>query len=176
MIAALWLMAAQGMLGAFDTAYYHEYRARLPAGGSRTRTELWLHAVRDFIYACFFCTLPFITWSGRFAIALFTLVAAEIVITMADFAVEVKAREPIGVLPGERVTHGLMAIVYGAMLANLAPRAWVWMDGPTAWQHVVYDVPVALTFALVAMGVGVFGSGLRDAYAALDLPNGRYPW
>jgi len=31
---ALWLLAIQGAIGAFDTLYYHEWRARLPARGS----------------------------------------------------------------------------------------------------------------------------------------------
>ena len=44
---ALWLMLLQGVLGAFDTLYYHELRARLPAGGARTRVELRVHAARD---------------------------------------------------------------------------------------------------------------------------------
>jgi len=33
MIVALWLLAIQGIIGAFDTLYYHEWRARLPARG-----------------------------------------------------------------------------------------------------------------------------------------------
>ena len=45
MNAVLWLFFAQGLLGAFDTVYYHEVRARLPAGGVRARPEqyFWLH-------------------------------------------------------------------------------------------------------------------------------------
>ena len=31
MTGALSLLAVQGLLGGFDTVYYHEYRARLPA-------------------------------------------------------------------------------------------------------------------------------------------------
>ena len=34
MLTALWLMAAQGLIGAFDTFYYHEWKARLPARGA----------------------------------------------------------------------------------------------------------------------------------------------
>ena len=33
MIVALWLLAVQGVIGAFDTLYYHEWRARLQALG-----------------------------------------------------------------------------------------------------------------------------------------------
>jgi hypothetical protein len=48
---ALWLLALQGIIGAFDTLYYHEWRARLPALGAATASELKLHAARDFFYA-----------------------------------------------------------------------------------------------------------------------------
>jgi hypothetical protein len=30
MIVALWLLAIQGVIGAFDTLYYHEWRACCP--------------------------------------------------------------------------------------------------------------------------------------------------
>ena len=54
MIWALWLLAIQGALGAFDTIYYHEFRARLPGGVPGTAPELRLHGVRDLIYAVLF--------------------------------------------------------------------------------------------------------------------------
>src|SRR5215475_9086450 len=49
MTTALWLLVIQGIIGAFDTLYYHEWRARLPARGSGTAPELKLHAARDFL-------------------------------------------------------------------------------------------------------------------------------
>lgn len=51
-----------------------------------------------------------------------------------------------------------------------------WSTAPTAFSGVEYDVPVWLTWALLAMALGVFGSGLRDAYAALGLPGAGFPW
>jgi hypothetical protein len=176
MIAALTLMVLQGALGTFDTVYYHEYKARLPAGGARTRPELWLHAARDMVYAILFATLPSMAWCGAWAWALIGLVAFEIIVTMVDFAVEVRVRVPIGVLPGERVTHGLMAIVYGAVLASLAPHVLIWSALPTALAPHGIDVPTMFRSILAVMAGGVFVSGLRDAYAALGLPGGAYPW
>ena len=64
MIVALWLLAIQGVIGAFDTLYYHEWRARLPARGAQSASELKLHAARDFLYAVLFATLPWIAWQG----------------------------------------------------------------------------------------------------------------
>jgi hypothetical protein len=175
-ILALTLMAFQGALGAFDTAYYHEYKARLPAGGARTRPELLLHAARDFVYAILFATLPSIAWCGAWAGVLVALILVEIIVTMTDFAIEVRVRAPVGVLPGERVTHGLMAIIYGAILASIAPHVLEWWSRKTALAAHGIETPGALRLLLGAMAVGVFLSGLRDAYAASGLPQGSFPW
>ncbi len=176
MTVVLWLLAIQGSFGAFDTVYYHEYRARLPAGGARTRPELWLHGVRSLIYALLFATLPWVQWRGAWTAVLAVLIAAEIAITLTDFAVEARTRVPVGVMAGERVTHGVMALVYGGMLASLAPIAWEWASAPTGFASVDYAAPRLLQWVLAAMAVGVFASGARDLYAALSLPGGDYPW
>ena len=88
MIAALWLLAAQGLLGAFDTVWYHEWRARLPWKGPIASRELALHAGRDFLYAIIFATLPRIEWRGTWTHVLVAILGAEIVITLTDFVVE----------------------------------------------------------------------------------------
>jgi len=49
MRTALYLLIAVAFLGAFDTLYYHEFRAKLPAMGKSARSELQLHAGRDFV-------------------------------------------------------------------------------------------------------------------------------
>jgi hypothetical protein len=68
MITALWLLAVQGFIGAFGTLYFHEYRAKLPAGGPRTRTELRLHAARSLSYALLFTCLPSVAPHGAWAL------------------------------------------------------------------------------------------------------------
>ena len=176
MSQVLWLMAVQGSLGAFDTAYYHEYKARLVAGGARTRPELWLHAIRDFVYAILFATLPFVAWCGAWSILLVMLILFEIVVTMTDFAVEVRTRGEIGVAAGERITHAMMAIVYGAMLGRLAPHVYSWSERATSFTSHDEPAPAALRTLLLCMALGVFLSGVRDAYAALELRGGAFPW
>ncbi len=64
MTTVLWPLALLGLLGAFDTAYYHEWRARLPARGRAVASELKLHAARDFFYAAMFVTLPWLACRG----------------------------------------------------------------------------------------------------------------
>ena len=173
---ALWLFAAQGVLGAFDTLYFHEWRARLPALPDAW-PELVVHAVRDFVYAVMFASLPWLAWRGAFAALLAVLIVAEIALTFTDFVIERRVRKGLGdVYPGERVTHGAMAIVYGAALANLAPTLFAWWKTPTAFAVHDVAVPFWLRLVLTAMGIGVALSGLRDLYAALGLPGGSWPW
>ena len=177
MIYALWLLAAQGLIGAFDTVYYHEWRARLPALGGEARAELGLHAARALIYGVVFATLPRVEWRGAWALAFAALLAAEIVITLKDFVVEDRVRKSLGgVYPGERVTHAVMGIIYGAMLANLAPTLLAWWRESTALAATTADAPQSLVWALTLMSAGVTLSGARDLYAALSLPGCAWPW
>jgi hypothetical protein len=177
MATALWLLAVQGVIGAFDTLYYHEWRARLPARGIQAAAELKLHALRDFFYAVIFGTLPWLAWQGYWVIALVAVLVAEIILTMADFVVEIVVRKPLGdVYAGERITHAIMGIVYGAMLASLIAVLRDWWSMPTALVIAPAPVPAGLPWVLTAMAVGVFASGLRDLYAAYGLPLGGWPW
>jgi hypothetical protein len=177
MTVALWLLALQGVIGGFDTAYYHEWRARLPALGAHAAPELKLHAARDFLYAVIFATLPWVAWQGSWAMVLAAVLVAEIVLTLRDFVVEIKVRKIVGdVYGGERVTHAVMGILYGSMLAFLIPSIMGWWEQPTALVLAPAGVPPLLRWALTVMAAGVFASGLRDLYAAYELPHGAWPW
>jgi hypothetical protein len=177
MIVALWLLGIQGVIGAFDTLYYHEWRARLPARGKRAASELKLHAARDFFYAVLFATLPWIAWQGIWVLVLAGVFVAEIALTLTDFVVEIAVRKQLGdVYAGERVTHAVMGILYGAMIANLIPVLGRWWALPTALVVEWAGIPDFLRWGLLVMAAGVFLSGLRDLYAALELPYGSWPW
>jgi hypothetical protein len=177
MTVALWLLAAQGIIGAFDTIYYHEWRARLPARGKAAAVELKLHAGRDVLYAVLFGTLPVLAWRGRWALALLAVVIAEIALTLWDFVAEIAVRKSLGdVYAGERVTHAVMGILYGAMLAFLLPAVVQWMSMPTGLELARPAIPEVLRWLLLAMAIGVSLSGLRDLYAAFGLPHGGWPW
>lgn len=177
MTIVLLLLAAQGVIGAFDTAYFHEWRARLPAGGAQTAPELKLHACRSFLYAVIFATLPWIAWHGWWTLGLVVVLIAEIVFTMWDFIIEIAVRKPLGdVYGGERVTHAIMGIVYGAMLAFLVPILYEWWWLPTALAPKPLAELTLLDWSLLVMALGVFLSGARDLYAALGWPGGGWPW
>jgi hypothetical protein len=174
---ALWLLAIQGVIGAFDTLYYHEWKARLPARGRAASSELKLHAARDFLYAVLFGVLPWFTCHGVWAGILCAVIVAEIVLTLCDFVVEISVRKELGdVYAGERVTHAVMGILYGAMLAFLLPHVIRWWSASTALRFDPPPIPDALRWTLLAMAVGVALSGLRDLYASLGLPLGGWPW
>jgi hypothetical protein len=177
MITALWLLALQGVIGAFDTLYYHEWRARLPARGRRAASELKLHAGRDFLYAALFGTLPWLAWQGLWVLVLVTVLLAEVILTLWDFVAEIAVRKSLGdVYAGERITHAVMGILYGAMVANLIPVLFEWWFRPTALVVAPPAMPELLRWSLIVMAVGVFLSGVRDLYAALGLPYGNWPW
>jgi len=177
MSVALWLLCLQGCIGAFDTLYYHEWRARLPARGRGAAAELKLHAARDVFYCVLFTTLPWFAWAGWWTLALAGVLVAEIILTLTDFVVEIAVRRPFGdVYAGERVTHAVMGILYGAMVAKLIPVMLAWWERPTGLLFDPAAVPPLLGAVVTAMGGGVLLSGLRDLYAALDLPNGHWPW
>jgi hypothetical protein len=179
MKTALWLLGTLGLLGAFDTIYFHEIRGQLPAHLPGLGPELKLHAGRSFIYVAVFGTLPWFAWRGTWAFALGGLLVIEIGITLADFIVEDQVRKPFGgLLPGERATHTIMAIVYGAMIANLIPVLLSWRRSATGLHLEPVNVPLAYRLVLTALAAGTFMSAVRDAYAVAGFPRptARWPW
>src|ERR1700722_2033062 len=167
MKTALYLLGFQARIGAFDSLFSHEWKARLPARGRRAAPELALHAARDFLYGILFCTLPWLAWKGRWTIFLLGVIAAEIILTLWDFVVEISVRRDLGdVYGGERVTHAVMGIMYGAMLASLVPTLSSWRGSSTGLSIEPAKIPEWASIFLSAMGVGVVLSGLRDLYAA----------
>ena len=160
MNAALSLLIVQGCLGAFDTLWYHEWQARLPSRRLAGR-ELLLHALRDFAYAIVFGSLAWVQWRGGLAWLLVAVLTAEIVITLWDF-VEEDLRRPLP--PGERVMHTVMAIVYGAFLARLAPELASWMTQATGFAPAHYGW---LSWLMSALAISVFCSGIRDLAASM---------
>lgn len=171
------ILLCQGVCGAVDTLYYHEWRVRLPGMGSRARSELTLHAMRDFAYAIIFAGISTVAWQGTWALALVAIMVAEVAITMADFAIEPSTRADQGDVPGgERILHGIMAILYGAFVASLCPQLREWLQMPTRLAIVDWNISQFSISALRVMAVGVLLSGIRDMCAAYDVRWARWPW
>lgn len=160
MTDALWtLLFAQMAMGAFDTLYHHEGTERL-AWRPGQRIELLLHGVRNLAYALLFLALGFVVPQGQWAVALMVLLAGELIITLWDFVEEDRSRR----LPAsERVTHTLLTLNYGALLALLLPWLWQGAGRPTALLPADHGLAGWLCAVAAA---GVVLSGLRDLAAA----------
>ncbi len=131
-LLALQLMAAQALLGAFDTLYHHELTESL-AQRSSARLELKIHAIRALLYSVLFIGLAGWAWHGAWAWLLIAIFAIEIGLTLWDFVTEDKTR----LLPAtERITHTVLAMNGGAFVALLLINTPHWLAQPTAmvWQ------------------------------------------
>jgi hypothetical protein len=156
------LLLVNVVLGAWDTIWYHEIKAKLPYCLASTRPELRLHAMRDAVYAVLYGVLAWRTPTGWWVPVIGVLVAAEVAITLCDFVVEDRDRAAIGgMVPGERILHTLMAIVYGAMLCRLVP---IFVENAALdTGFVISAIPTAYRWAATAAAVGIALSGIRDA-------------
>jgi uncharacterized protein len=156
----LWtLIAVQLALGLFDIVYHHEMTERI-AWRPRQRRELNLHGARNLAYAALFLVLGLLELHGALVMLVIAVLAAEVVIMLIDFVEEDVSRK----LPAtERVTHTLLAINYGAILAVLLPLLAGWSIKPTAIVPVWYGFGSLLALSAAA-GLIVFG--LRDFFAA----------
>lgn len=159
-LLALQLMAAQAILGAFDTLYHHELTEAL-AQRSSARLELKIHAIRALLYSVLFIGLAGWAWHGAWAWVLIAIFAIEIGLTLWDFVTEDKTR----LLPAtERVTHTVLAMNGGAFVALLLINAPNWLAQPTA---LVWQSHGMLSIFLGLAGIGVGLSGVRDAFASM---------
>jgi uncharacterized protein len=162
MSVALWLLAAQGILGAVDNIWNHEWRARLPST-PEARRELQLHAARGLIYGPVFLAFAWVELRGLFAMALLAILAIELVITLADFVEEDRSRT---LSPQERVLHGLLTLNYGAFLALILPT----LAAQAAMPSAIFAVDRGwMSWLLTLYAVGSSGFGVREALAARRL-------
>ncbi|MGE0698121.1 MAG: TIGR01777 family oxidoreductase [Hyphomicrobiaceae bacterium] len=153
------LITLQIAMGAFDTIYHHEMTERL-AWHASARKELRLHAVRNGFYALLFLLAAWAEPRGTLAVAVLAVLAVEVVITLWDFVEEDLSRR----LPGtERVTHTLLAVNYGAILAFVGPMLWAWSAEPTGLDLVARGYLSGL-LTLAGLAVAVFGT--RDWLAS----------
>lgn len=155
MQAVLYLMMVQAALGVFDIVYHHELTERI-AWRKSAALELQLHGIRNLIYAAIFFSLGWLAWNGAFAWLFAVILIAEVGLTLWDFVEEDRSRD---LPPSERVTHALLAVNYGALIALLAPEIWRWAAAPTglAWAD-----RGLLSWFMTAVTPGVLFWGLRD--------------
>lgn len=158
----LTLAIFQGIIGAFDLFYHHEYLEKLPWRNTAS-TELILHGVRNFFYAIVFLSFGWLQWHGAWAWMLAGILLIEVCITLWDFVEEDLSRK----LPAtERVSHTILALNYGAILALYLPILWQYAQLPTAIIHHDYGL---LSHTMTLYAIGVFLWGIRDLKSGLNL-------
>lgn len=144
------LLTFQGLLGGFDTLYHHELKERLPWKKSASQ-ELRIHSIRNGFYFTIFISVAWLHWHGWLAWVFFAILIVEVILTLWDFVVEDRTRT----LPAsERITHTLLAVNYGCILAFFVPLIFNWSQqtfglalvnyGVGSWIMTFYAFAVAL--------------------------------
>ncbi|MES2822343.1 MAG: TIGR01777 family oxidoreductase [Pseudomonadota bacterium] len=155
------VFAVQGLLGAFDTIYHHELTERLPWRATAAK-ELKLHGIRNFFYCIIFLSLAWFAWNGFFAWLFALMLLVEVIITLMDFVEEDRSRK----LPAsERITHTILALNYGIILALLAPILWQWSQQPTGFVAMHFGL---LSWVMTLYAAGVLVWGCRDLLRGLS--------
>ena len=72
MLTVLNLFVLQGILGAFDNLWHHEFTEKLPSRPTAWK-ELALHSVRGALYSVIFLTLGWLKITGLLAIILLAI-------------------------------------------------------------------------------------------------------
>lgn len=158
--AALLVLIVHGALGAFDTFYCHEWKARLP-GQPWAGRELALHAARSLLYVPIFVGLAWFEWHGAFGWLLFGAFAVEYLITLGDSIVEDRTRR---LTRAERVVHMILGATTGAYVALVIYHASIeWIDAPTALRATQHGV-ASIILSIYAGSVMI--SGVRDLLAS----------
>lgn len=155
MDTVLWLLALQGVLGAFDIVYHHEMTERLTWRRSAA-FELKLHGMRNFLYGLLYLGLGWFLWQGLWAWLLGLILVVEVALTLWDFVIEDRTRR----LPAsERVTHTVLALNYGVILALLFPHLRIWAGETTA---LLFTYRGFFSWLFLAYALGVLFWAWRD--------------
>lgn len=162
MTIILWFLAVQGILGAFDMFYHHEFKEKLPWRPTAS-TEMLLHGVRNFFYAIVFFSFGWVAWHGNYAWLFALIILTEVGITLWDFVEEDRTRK----LPEtERVTHAVLTLNYGAIIALFVPILIEWSNKPTEFTMGDYGY---LSWLMTLYALGVLVWGIRDVARGLKL-------
>lgn len=162
MTAILWFLVVQGILGAFDMFYHHEFKEKLPWRPTASK-EMMLHGVRNFFYSIVFISFGWVAWHGAYAWIFAGIIITEVMITLWDFVEEDRTRK----LPEtERVTHAVLTLNYGAIIALFVPILLEWEAAPTEFSAVNYGY---LSWLMTIYALGVLVWGIRDLARGLKL-------
>ena len=162
----LWFSVIQGLLGAFDMFYHHEFKEKL-AWRKTASKELVLHGVRNFLYSMVFVSLGWVAWHGAYAWVFAGILVTEVLITLWDFVEEDRTRK----LPeSERITHTILTLNYGAMLMLFIPMIASWSEFPTGFYMMNHGL---LSWIMSVYALGVFVWAWRELLRGISLGKKR---
>jgi hypothetical protein len=174
MLTACVLLFVMWVLGAFDIAWFHTHKARLTAR-PESRLEAWVHVVRGAVYAGQFALVPNVRFGGAWYLAFALLFVVDVVVAVADVAIEPASRRSQGGLPaGEYVMHIVLSVLAGAFLHAVFTGSAAWRALPTALTFEPH-APRALRLVLGAMAMTSLGIAAIEALTLIDasLPKPR---
>jgi uncharacterized protein (TIGR01777 family) len=164
MESVLLLLSIQGFIGAYDSIYHHDFKERLSLKSS-AKNELKIHSIRSALYSVLFLSFGWVEWYGVLAMVFATIVVIELILTLWDFIEEDRSR----LLPAtERVTHTILALNFGAILALFVPELQRWQALPTGWHMINHGT---YSWIMTLYGVGVIPFAIREymSYQKLSL-------
>jgi hypothetical protein len=158
-----------GILGAADIWLYHT-KAHALRTHPGARAELITHFLRGPTYCALFLLVPNFTFHGAFFVGLIGLYAVDLVISVADFALEPESRRTLGGLPrGEYLLHVFLAMLFGGLVVAtfMESEGAMHHEAALTWRPIGDHAWVRGLLALMAPAVLI--TGLLDLRAVIRL-------
>jgi uncharacterized protein (TIGR01777 family) len=151
----LLLLSIQGLIGAYDSIYHHEFKERLSLKDT-AKSELKIHSLRSILYSILFLSFGWVQWHGSLALVFAAILVIELFLTLWDFVEEDRSR----VLPAtERITHTILALNFGAIIALFIPELFRWQYLPIGFAYSYHGI---YSWIMTLYGVGVIPFAIRE--------------
>jgi uncharacterized protein (TIGR01777 family) len=151
----LLLLSIQGLIGAYDSIYHHDFKEKLALKFS-AKNELKIHSIRSMLYSVLFLSFGWTQWHGWLALVFAVILGIELILTLWDFVEEDRSR----VLPAtERVTHTLLTLNFGVIIALFVPELIRWQVLPSGLAIVDHGI---FSWIMTVYGVGVIPFAVRE--------------
>ncbi|KPJ93450.1 MAG: hypothetical protein AMJ53_07190 [Gammaproteobacteria bacterium SG8_11] len=151
----LLLLSIQGLIGAYDSIYHHDFKEKLSLKPI-AKNELKIHSIRSLLYSILFLSFGWTQWQGWLAPLFAAILVIELLLTLWDFVEEDRSR----VLPAsERITHTILTLNFGAILALFMPELLRWQSLPTDLSLVDHGI---YSWIMTVYGVGVIPFAIRE--------------
>ena len=161
----LLLLSIQGLIGAYDSIYHHDFKEKLALKFS-ARNELKIHSIRSMLYSVLFLSFGWTQWHGWLALVFSVILVIELTLTLWDFVEEDRSR----VLPAtERVTHTLLTLNFGVIIAIFVPELIRWQALPSGLAIVDHGI---FSWIMTVYGIGVIPFAVRE-YTSYRRLNGN---